>query len=465
MVFKKKLHLLNPDALCFSVNTQYTKRKKRIIKVSVQSNERCWREALANKLSGAHLGLWLLVPEYLRLGAWDLLSGLFKDTQRLSAQTAMQLVNEAALCVTRIRQRNSLCNQGFSLLNGLSFLATDESVHELLNQHSIAEYEQLQITLMQLRYVQGHYSEQNILALDPHRICSATQRIMPMKKKRPQEPAHKMLQTFFCVDALTGQPQGFTIGAGGTTCSKATLQLLELIQHPARNILLLADKEHFTIEIFNYIQKHSHLNILMPAPNTKKINKIFPGLNYQRKWAGYAIAETTFQFDRQSNVYPLFVQRTGERPQDYEYKAFLSTTRQAPVELLSQSFPRRWSIEEFFNFEADMGWNRASTFNLNIRYGKQTLALIAQAAEFQFRNKLPKPYTQWTAKHTAQELFTNMEGDIRIADDTIIVTYYKSHHNLELQHHYQNLPAILQREGINPKIPWLFNYKLDFRFK
>ena len=135
------------------------------------------------------------------------------------------------------------------------------------------------------------------------------------------------------------------------------------------------------------------------------------------------------------------------------------------MELLSQNFPRRWSIEEFFNFEADMGWNRASTFNLNIRYGKQTLALIAQAAEFQLRNKLPKPYTQWTAKHTVQELFTNMEGDIRIEDDTIIVTYYKDHHNLELQQHYQNLPAILQREGINPKIPWLFNYKLDFRFK
>ena len=39
--------------------------------------------------------------------------------------------------------------------------------------------------------LQGHYDPQNILAIDPHRIRSSTQRVMPKKKKRPSEPAHK----------------------------------------------------------------------------------------------------------------------------------------------------------------------------------------------------------------------------------------------------------------------------------
>ena len=43
----------------------------------MQSNERYVREILCYKLSGTQLGLWLLVPEYLRLGAWDLLRGCF----------------------------------------------------------------------------------------------------------------------------------------------------------------------------------------------------------------------------------------------------------------------------------------------------------------------------------------------------------------------------------------------------
>ena len=112
-----------------------------------------------------------------------------------------------------------------------------------------------------------------------------------------------------------------------------------------------------------------------------------------------------------------------------------------------------------------MGWNRASTFNLNIKYGKQTLVLIAQAATHQLKNKLPGNYKNWTAAHTAQQVFTNMEGDIRVEDDTIIVTYYRDHEKLKLKQNFENLPQILESEGVNPKIPWLFDFKLDFRFK
>ena len=83
----------------------------------------------------------------------------------------------------------------------------------------------------------------------------------------------------------------------------------------------------------------------------------------------------------------------------------------------------------------------------------------------QLKNKLPDPYKQWTANHTATQILTNMEGDLRVKDDTIIVTYYRDYLNLGIEKHYQNLPRILEQEGINPKIPWLFDFKLDFRFK
>jgi len=93
------------------------------------------------------------------------------------------------------------------------------------------------------------------------------------------------------------------------------------------------------------------------------------------------------------------------------------------------------------------------------------MALLAQAATHQLKNKLPQPYKQWDANHMAQQILTNMEGDIRVEGDTIIVTYYRDHQDLGLAQHYQNLPQILEKEGVNPKIPWLFDFKLDFRFK
>ena len=62
-------------------------------------------------------------------------------------------------------------------------------------------------------------------------------------------------------------------------------------------------------------------------------------------------------------------------------------------------------------------------------------------------------------------IFSKIDGDIRVKDDTIIVTCYNAPEELNLNQHYQGLPEKLLSEGIDPKIPWLYNYKLDFRFK
>jgi len=93
------------------------------------------------------------------------------------------------------------------------------------------------------------------------------------------------------------------------------------------------------------------------------------------------------------------------------------------------------------------------------------LALIAQAAAYKLRQKLPKPYRQWTAAMLSEKLFTNMEGDIKVKDDYIIVTFYRDHEYVNLKNQYNDISSRLEREGISPKIPWLCNYKLKFRFK
>lgn len=466
MAFKKKLHQLNPDDKePAELEIQSTKRAKKTITITPQSNQRAVREILAGKLSGTHLGVWLLIPELLRLGGWDLLTGTFGG-RAMAPHIALQLVGESSVCTNRIRRKGSLCNQGFSLAAGLSVLASDHSVHQLLDAHTMADYEELQVTLLQLRRLAGHYHSPQVLAIDPHRLVSATRRRMPAKKKKPDQPSQKMLQTFFCTDITTRQPLGFAMGSSGKSCTHATRQLLELLARggvgPA---LLVADKEHFTKELVATFAGYPDLDILMAVPAIKKITRQFDGLDYTPMWAGYAIGETTYQFEGSANVLRLLIQREGEIPSCYTYKAFLTTSSQPAKELLTNLYPKRWSIEEFFNFEGDMGWNRASTFNLNIRYGKGSLALLAQAATHQLRSRLPSPYRQWTARHLAEQVLTNMEGDLRVKDDTIIVTYYRDHHQLNLARHYQNLPQILASEGVCPKIPWLFDFKLDFRFK
>lgn len=376
----------------------------------------------------------------------------------------MQIVNEAALCSNRVRNSNYITHQGFELLNGLGFLVTDSQVHDLLDKHTVKEAWSLQESLAVIRSNNGHY-EGDLIAIDPHRIISTSQRIMPKKKKQPEEPSRKMLQTFFALNTQTGQPIGCGIGSPGANTTQATIDLLNMAELVNKNALILADKEHFTECLIRHINQNSSFEFLVPAISTERIQKIERNQTYQQKWAGYAIAETMFNFEGHKEKYRLISQREGETTKDYLYKSFLTLSKKPATELLSELYQERWSIEDFFNFDGAMGFDRASTFNLNIRYGKMSLALLAQAATYELRKKLPKPYNRWNSNHLADAVFSKIDGDIKVKNDTIIVTCYNTPKELNLPNNYQALPSKLTAEGIDPRIPWLYDFKLDFRFK
>lgn len=347
--------------------------------------ERLFRESISKKISGTLVGLWFLVAEHLRLGSWDLVKGFTGGGDMdIEPRIAMQLVNEAALCSNRVRESNYITHQGFELLNGLGFLVSDEQVHELLDKHTISEAHELQEALAVIRNNNGHYQGDTI-AIDPHRIASTTQRIMPKKKKQPEEPARKLLQTFFAVDTQTGQPICCDIGSPGANTSKESIELLNMVKIVNKKALILADKEHFTERLIREMNQNSDFEFLVPAISTERIQKIERSLSYQSKWAGYAIAETMFNFTGYKEKYRLICQREGETTKEYVYKSFLDISDKSGTELLCDCYQKRWSIEEFFNFDGAMGFDRASTFNLNIRYGKMSLALLAQAATYELR--------------------------------------------------------------------------------
>ena len=103
--------------------------------------------------------------------------------------------------------------------------------------------------------------------------------------------------------------------------------------------------------------------------------------------------------------------------------------------------------------------------NLNVRYGQMTMALIAQAACFMMRQRLGPPIDQWDAPHVSKDFFRGLDGDIRVQRDSIVVTYYNAPDADLMKKRYEHMPEKLSSEGINPTIPWLYDFKLDFRFK
>jgi len=51
---------------------------------------------------------------------------------------------------------------------------------------------------------------------------------------------------------------------------------------------------------------------------------------------------------------------------------------------------------------------------------------LAQTVIHRFRNRLGAPFAAWDADHLASGLFRALDGDIRVVEDTIVVTYYNA---------------------------------------
>jgi len=94
-----------------------------------------------------------------------------------------------------------------------------------------------------------------------------------------------------------------------------------------------------------------------------------------------------------------------------------------------------------------------------------TMGLVAQAAIDRFRKRLAPPATSWDAKHMATAYFGGLEGDVRVDGDRILVTYYNAPDADKLREHYENLPAKLRAENIDPRVPWLYGFQIDYCFR
>lgn len=438
--------------------------------------EREVRQLLADKVSGNLLGLFLLVPEHLRLGTWELVRAWASPLAdgAVAPRLALHLVHEAALCRPTLRNDRSLRHRGFELINGLPWLPTDGAIHDLLDAHTIEQAQQLQVALGKLRRASGHFPGQ-VLALDPHRLPSYSKRDMIRRCPSANEPAQKHAQTFFLLDTKTRQPICMTNASSARNLAVASQEVLQLAQQilpspKGQKPLIVGDVEHFAVELLDYVRQHTPFDLLVPIRHTKALQKHYRSLpeeRFVRHWAGYAIATETFLPRDSALTQPChrYIQRTGERPEDYHFKGFACTSLRPEVATLTADFPDRWHIEEFFRNDQHLGWKRAGTLNLHIRQGQMSMALLAQGVIHQLRQRLGMPFQQWDSIHFARDVFGGLEGDLRVENDTILITYYNAPHAHQWKEHFENLPQKLQKEGVDPRVPWLYNFKLDFRFK
>ena len=219
--FKKKLYRYRPKPEPL-LETQTTKTRTKPMPCDPRSIERGVRQSLADKVTGNLTGVWLLAPELLRLGAWDLLRDWTgQRPEDVQPRLALQLIHEAALCITGLRLRRGLNQHVFELANGLPFLATDMAVHGLpRGSYRILDSQACKwpwASCVVPRAIFGDRFSPSIL------IASAASAAANMRRHRSEQALRptNTAQTFFVLDADTSQPVCFTTGTSARTASNA----------------------------------------------------------------------------------------------------------------------------------------------------------------------------------------------------------------------------------------------------
>ena len=177
MAFKKKLYRYRPSPEP-PLETQPTKTRTKPVPCDPRSIEIGVRQFLADKAMGNLSGIWLLAPELLRLGAWELVCGWTgQRPEQVRPRLALQLIHEAALCITDLRLRRGMNQHIFELANGLPFLAADMAIHDLLAARTVVDSKRLQMALGKVRLASRDF-QGRLLAIDPHRVRSFSKRHM-----------------------------------------------------------------------------------------------------------------------------------------------------------------------------------------------------------------------------------------------------------------------------------------------
>ena len=113
MACKKKLYQRPQRQAALQIDTQRSRTRHWAEPSDPRSLQRAVRHLLARKVSGNLLGLLLLAPEHLRLGTWDLVCGWAgQPGEQVEPRLALQLIHEAALCVTGTREARALAHKG-----------------------------------------------------------------------------------------------------------------------------------------------------------------------------------------------------------------------------------------------------------------------------------------------------------------------------------------------------------------
>ena len=441
--------------------------KPKNIVISRHSIEHDVTNLLRKGLTTTSAGGFFFIPYLLQLDAHNLLENTGKP--KLSGipkeRLGLGMIFESLFGYkVGVRSLDSVSKADFGLLAGLPFLPSPSTQYRHLQRYSIKEGLSLQSALgkkmLQLGQIKTTESPINI---DAHNIKTYSRKEMKKSYITQDKKYGKAIRTFYTQDQISKKPLMAIASYSGTSVSQITEKLVkETKEILKRNFIMVADKEWYCGQLIQDLHKKHGVSILVPVKRSqKRLNEFetVPIDQYNNSISGNIAAVYTTMKNFSG---PLLLML--KKNPDGKFFALITPNQRLTEDDAFPIYTKRWNIEQFFGENSFLGINHLPSLNLNAIQMTLSLRLLAFQVFDNFRNDLGAPYNRKTAKIIHREFIDGVQGQIQLKGDTIMIKIFGFEHEAAAASIFTNLENKLRSTNVDPRIPWLGNRKLAFKF-
>ena len=440
--------------------------KPRKITLSRYDIERNITDILKHGLTTTSARGFFFIPYLLQLRAHELLSNMVpvKKQGIPNERLALGIVFESLFGLTAgIRAIDSVSRADFGLLEGLPFLSSTSSQYRLLQSISYNNALSFQVGIGKRLVELGQVTPGSAVNIDGHNIKTYSRKAMKSSYITQEGRYGKAMRTFYTQDQESKKPLIAMVTYSGTSVSQITNRIAGLTRDVlGRDFGMAADKEWYCAQLIKELRNQLGISILTPVRQSKKRVAEFEAVPLD-------------QYDKtvQGNIAALFTTMNGfdgplrmllKKKQDGKYFALITPDENMTAEIAMPTYKKRWRIEDFFAENGFLGINRLPSMNLNAKQAVLSLRLLAFHAMDNFRNDLGPDYRKKTPELIYREFVSSVHGKIQLRGDVIEVTIFGFEHENAAAAILSGLDEKLEKANVDPRIPWLGNRRIRFKF-
>lgn len=375
-------------------------------------------------------------------------------------------VNLAAVGKERACRVMKLRDEGIAMASGLPIKPDQSHLHRFLKEPLFSDVDQFIRSIGKRQYEIGQI-DGSVVSLDSHLMTYHGKIEIQKDKDGKTMFPRKAIKAHAVHDQKYRNPIYLTVRYPGTKATEIGRDLMEATKEiiPDKETVVAMDKWFSVGELLEHIREGGQKFITLIRRHEKRIGEMerIPLSRFRRLTTKMGVTSIKTQLRNYREDVRLVVveDSTGGVRCLYGY---LTNDEKSEEEKIVEMYSGRWGIEFWFDEGKFLGIDKLPGIELNEINLCLATKLVAYNVMSAFRANVGGENLGHNLS-TIYEKFFNVQALVKLRGDRILVTIYGHPQEDEIGPLYHDLQQKLRHKGIQPRVSWLNNHFLEFKFK